>query len=114
MKNIHGSLELVTYFYMPKRGIFIIMNTIGYKNIDSSNYNAAINAKKANDKNDGENNVNESKELIYDLGTDIFVKSTDEDTTNSLYKPVRNKLTSEEAKALKQDQENLETDFMIQ
>ena len=52
------------------------------------------------------------KVVTQDLGTDTFVKSTEKDTTNSTYKPVKKKLSTEEVKALKEEQENLKADLI--
>lgn len=50
------------------------MNNIGYKSIDSSNYNTTINTKKVNTKNDEGNNFNESRELIYLLNQQMKIQ----------------------------------------
>jgi hypothetical protein len=88
------------------------MDIIEIKGINASNYTNASNIKKSNNKDDGNNDTSKSQGLTQDLGTDTFVKSTEKDTLNSNYKPVRKKLSTEEVKALKQEQEELKADLI--
>lgn len=88
------------------------MDIIGSEGIGTSNYTSTKGAKRADNKNDENNDTAKSQVVTQDLGTDTFVKSTEKDTVNSTYKPVKNKLTTEEVKALKDQQENLKADLI--
>ena len=79
------------------------MDAIGAKVINTSNYSSTNDIKKTDIKEQG---------AIQDLGTDTFVKSTEDETTNSTYKPIPKKLSPEEIKILKDEQENLKTDLI--
>lgn len=84
------------------------MDVTQIKGINASNHTITTDTKKAENKND----TSKIQVVTQDLGTDTFVKSTEKDTVNSTYKPVKNKLSTEEVKVLKEEQENLKTDFI--
>ena len=90
----------------------MVNNITGYKGIDSSNYSTTNDTKKVTDKNDTSTEDEKNQGITQNLGTDTFVKSTEEDTINSTYKPEKKKLTSEEVKALKEEQQNIKVDFI--
>lgn len=88
------------------------MDVIGTKGINNSNYESTNYTKKADYKNDETSDTLKTQGVTQDLGTDIFVKSTEEETTNSTYKPIKKKLSPEEVKILKDEQENIKIDLM--
>jgi hypothetical protein len=97
---------------MTKGAVFKYMNNIGTKETNTSNYAITNDTKKVVAKNDGSNDYSKIQGVTQDLKTDTFVKSTEKDEANSSYKPVRKKLSTEEVKAIKEDQSNLKTDLI--
>jgi hypothetical protein len=96
---------------MKKKGV-LYMDTTGIKGIDTSNYTIANETKKASIKSTINTDTSKIQGLPQDLGNDTFIKSTEEDTVNSTYKPEKKKLSAEEVKALNEEQENLKIDFI--
>lgn len=91
----------------------MVMNITSSKGIELSNYNTTNNTiQKINTKSDEDINSEKNQEAPQNLKTDTFVKSAEEDTTNSTYKPIRKKLTAEEIKSLKDEQAKLEADLI--
>jgi len=66
--------------------------------------------KKVATNTDENNHSTKTQEVPQNLENDTFVKSTEEYTANSTYKPEKKKLTTVEVTALKEDQENLKAD----
>lgn len=97
---------------MKKGEAFTYMDIIEIKETNTSNYTNASNIKKSYNKNDGNSDTSKNQGVTQDLGIDTFVKSTEEDTANATYKPVKKKLSTEEVKALKQEQEELKEDLI--
>ncbi|MCJ7687776.1 MAG: hypothetical protein MUO60_00380, partial [Clostridiaceae bacterium] len=97
---------------MTKGEVFRYMNIIGIKETNTSNYAITNDTKKVVSKNDGNNNTSKIQGSSQDLKADIFVKSTEKDEANSTYKPLRKKLSTEEVKALKEEQANFKTDLI--
>ncbi|MGE5627269.1 MAG: hypothetical protein ACM3X7_04035 [Solirubrobacterales bacterium] len=77
------------------------MDIIGIKGTDTSSYQAATNMKK---------NIDNTEKTKTELGIDTFEKS--EDTGSLTYKPVKNKLSAEEVKSLKEEQENQKAELI--
>lgn len=91
----------------------MVMNITSSKGIESPTYNNTTNTKqKINPKNDEDINSEKNQGVPQNLKTDTFVKSTEEDTTNSTYKPIKKKLTAEEIKDLKDEQAKSEADLI--
>lgn len=90
----------------------MITNITGYNEIDSQNYKTTNDTKKVATKSNENIDSQKNQVVPQDLGKDTFVKSTENDTANSIYKPVKKKLTTEEVKALKEEQENLKADLI--
>lgn len=88
------------------------MDIIRNKVIDTSNYTITNDTKKANSKNAENKNTSKIQGAKQDLGTDTFVKSTETETEMSTYKPIKKKLSTEEVKALKEEQENFKTNLI--
>ena len=88
------------------------MDVVGTNLVKTSNYTSTDSSKKADDKNDSNTDSTEIKVVTQELGTDKFVKSTEKDTTNSTYKPAKKKLSTEEVKALNEEQDNLKIDLI--
>ena len=79
------------------------IDNIGSEGIITPNYttNKAVNLEAV-----------KSHEVTQALGKDTFVKSTAKDALTSSYKPVKNKLSTEEVKALKDDEVKVKADFI--
>lgn len=90
----------------------MINNITSYNGIDTSSYTTANDTKKLDSKNDITSNNKNSQGITQNLSTDTFVKSIDESTINSTYKPVKKKLTTEEVNALKEEQEKSKADLI--
>lgn len=90
----------------------MITNINGGAAISTSNYATTNDTKKVDTKTTVNSDIEKNQDTAKGLGTDTFVKSTEEDSTNSTYKPIKKKLTTEEVKALKEDQKNVEKDFI--
>lgn len=89
------------------------MNIISSKGIESPTYNNTTNTKQKIDaKNNEDINSEKNQGVPQNLKTDTFVKSTEEDITNSIYKPIKKKLTPQEIKALKDEQAKSEADLI--
>lgn len=88
------------------------MNVIDYKVVDSTNYKTTNDTKKVTNNNAENSDSTKNQGITQDLGIDTFVKSTKEDTTTLTYKPEKKKLTTEEVKALKDEQDNLKADLI--
>jgi hypothetical protein len=95
-----------------KGGVFKYMNIIGIKETNTSNYAITNNTKKAVEKNVGSSDHSKILGSSQDLKADRFVKSIEKDETNSTYKPLGKKLSTEEVKALKEEQANFKTDLI--
>lgn len=87
------------------------IDVIGAKGINTSKYISTNDTKKVDNKNEEASQEAKGVGVTKDIGTDTFVEST-EDTTSSTYKPAKKKLSLEEVKALKEEQENLKIDFI--
>ena len=83
------------------------VDKIGTEGNNTSNYNVTKSIKNADNCDTSKN-----QEVTQELGTDTFVKSTTKDEVNPTYKPVKSKLTTEEIKAIKEDQQNSKEDFI--
>ncbi len=90
----------------------MVMNIIGYKGIDTPNYKTTNDTKKVSTNADENSDSTKNQGVTQDLGTDTFVKSAKDDTTTSTYKPEKKKLTTEEVKALKEEQETSKADLI--
>jgi len=88
------------------------MDTIGFKGIETSPYTIPNDTKKADNKNDINNDTSKIQVVKQYLGTDTFVKSTEKDIADSTYKPAKKKLSTEEVAALKEAQENFKTELI--
>lgn len=88
------------------------INVIGSKGITTSNNILSNDTKKVNNENEGRSDIAKDIEVTQSIGKDTFVKSTEQDETNTTYKPVKKKLSVEEIKALKDEQENIKADFI--
>lgn len=95
-----------------KGDIFMITNITADKVINTVDYRATNTTQKVDDKNNMNNDAEKSQGITQSLGNDTFVKSTENDTVNSTYKPVKKKLTTEEVKALKEEQDNIKSDLI--
>ncbi|PRR81614.1 hypothetical protein [Clostridium vincentii] len=82
------------------------IDSIGSNGINTSNYSNINDRKKVENKNEESSNTSKG------IGTDTFIESKEQDTTNSTYKPVKKKLTLEEVKAIKEEQQNLKADLI--
>lgn len=82
------------------------MDAIGTKGVNVLNYATTnnMNIKKENIRND--------EGVMQNIGTDKFVKSTEQEIDNTTYKPLKKKLSIEEIKAIKEEQENSKADFI--
>jgi len=85
---------------------------IGTKGIATSNYSTTNDTKKVDNKNEGTSFAAKGIGVTQELGTDTFIESTEEDATKVTYKPTKKKLSLEEVKALKDQQENLKADLI--
>lgn len=90
----------------------MVMNITTDKGINTVNYKTANDTKKVDNKNNINAATNKDQVITQTLGTDTFVKSTQEDTQTSTYKPEKKKLTTEEVKALKEEQENIKANLI--
>ena len=91
----------------------MVMNITSSKGIESPTYTNTTNTKQKIDTKSAEDiNSEKNQGAPQNLKTDTFVKSTEEDTTNPTYKPIKKKLTTEEIKALKDEQENSKADLI--
>jgi hypothetical protein len=97
---------------MTKGEMFRYMNIIGIKETNTSNYAITNDSKKVVSKNDGNNDASKIQGELQALKTDTFIKSTEKDEANSTYKPLRKKLSTEEVKALKEEQASFKTDLI--
>ncbi|MBV7274276.1 hypothetical protein JMF89_02985 [Clostridiaceae bacterium UIB06] len=84
------------------------MDIAGIKSTNISIYDTKDDTKKINSKTDTE----KAQEKTQTLGTDTFVKSTENDAEPSTYKPVKKKLSTEEVAELKEDQANAKADLI--
>lgn len=90
----------------------MVMNITGSRSIENTNYNTTKDTKKVDNTNDTASDSANVQEATQALGSDTFVKSTEENTSNLTYKPVKKKLTAEEVKALNEEQANLKADLI--
>lgn len=88
------------------------IDNIGSNSINTSNYSSINDRKKVENKNEESSSTSKGKEGIQNIGTDTFIESKEQDTTNSTYRPVKKKLTLEEIKAIKEEQQNLKADLI--
>ena len=95
---------------MKKGEVFMSMDVIGTKVISTSSYSISNDTKKSDNKNDVDNGT--EKRVDKNLGTDTFVKSTETAKANLTYKPGEKKLSTEEIKAIKEEQENSKVEFI--
>lgn len=85
------------------------MNITGVKNINTSIYISKNDTKKADNKSsDAEKNEDKTQNLV----TDKFVKSTEDTAKPSTYKPVKNKLSTDEIAALKENEQNSKAELI--
>lgn len=82
------------------------MDVTGIKSTGVQNYQREANAQKIQDKPN-----TESVETKYS-GADTFVKSTENSTEPSTYKPVKNKLSTKEVQELKDSENNSKSEFI--
>lgn len=82
------------------------MEVTGIKNTSVQNYRSEANTQKSQDKTNDEN-----VQAKYS-GTDTFVKSTENSTEPSTYKPVKNKLSTKEVQELKDSENNSKAEFI--
>lgn len=87
----------------------MVMNINSDNIINTSNYINKNSTQKPDNKN---NDTKRNQVITQSLGTDTFVKSIEDATITSSYKPVKKKLTTEEVKALKNEQENNKADLI--
>lgn len=85
---------------------------VGNKGVDSSDYRLSKDTQKAVSKNDGIIDASKGQAVAQDLGKDTFIKSTEEETVNSTYSTIKKKLSPEEVKALKDEQENAKVELI--
>ena len=90
----------------------MVMNITSDKGINTVNYKTANDTQKVDNKNNINSETEKTQAITQTLGTDTFVKSTEEDTKTSTYKPEKKKLTTEEVKALKEEQENIKANLI--
>lgn len=90
----------------------MVNNVSNAKRIDTTNYSNTNDIKNTTVKNNSDTSTTSSQVSAQTLGTDVFVKSNDEDIKNLTYKPEKKKLTAEEVSALKEEQNNLKTDLI--
>jgi len=90
----------------------MVTNITSDSKISTSNFSTTNNTKKVDTKTTETSDTEKNQNVVQGLGTDTFVKSTEEDTTNSTYKPIKKKLTAEEVNTLKEDQKNVEADLI--
>ncbi|MFA9397613.1 MAG: hypothetical protein ACERKV_05020 [Clostridiaceae bacterium] len=90
----------------------MIMDAIGNKGVNTSNYTLTCDTKKLDSKNSETSDGTTSQGIIKNLECDTYVKSTEEDTVNLIYAPEKKKLSLEEVKTLKAEQENVKADFI--
>ena len=88
------------------------MNITANKGINTVNYKTANDTQKIDNKNNINAATEKTQATTQTLGTDTFVKSIEEDTKTSTYKPEKKKLTTEEVKALKEEQENIKANLI--
>ena len=88
------------------------MNITANKGINTVNYKTANDTQKIDNKNNINAATEKTQATTQTLGTDTFVKSIEEDTKTSTYKPEKKKLTTEEVKSLKEDQENIKANLI--
>lgn len=67
---------------------------------------------KTDNKSNNSNDAEKVKDKTQYLGTDTFVKSSENDKEPSAYKPVKKKLSTEEIQALKQEQDNSKAELI--
>ena len=83
--------------------------------VSSSNTLNCINTydiRKENNRNDENSDTSKVQGIKQDLGNDRFVKSLEEDTVTSTYNPLKKRLSAEDVKALKEEQETLKIDLI--
>jgi len=88
------------------------MNITDSRTIGSTNYSITSDAKKVDNKNEVNSDAAENQAVTQELGKDTFVKSEEDDKANLNYKPIKKKLSTEEVKALNEEQENMKIDLM--
>ena len=89
------------------------MDSIGTKVINTANYTMPSDNKLEDNKKDENIDTTKGKGVTQDLGKDTFVKSSENEAAELTYKPLNKKLSIEEIKALKQEQENIKSDLII-
>jgi len=95
-----------------KGDIFMLTNITADKVTNTVDYRATNSTQKVGNKNNMNSDAEKNEVITQSLGNDTFVKSTENDTINSTYKPVKKKLTTEEVKALKDEQESIKADLI--
>ena len=86
------------------------MDVYGISGIVTSNYSSTNESIKVDNKNNNDSvKIQEQKE---DILKDTFVKSTEDNVVDLTYKPVKNKLTTEEIRAIKEQEENSKTELI--
>lgn len=91
----------------------MVINITASKGIESSNFNnIGSETQKTNTKSNENSYSKGNQEVSQILGNDSFVKSTEDDTQNLTYKPIKKKLAPEEIKALKDEQAKSEAELI--
>jgi|GEM_PF-1300389 hypothetical protein len=67
---------------------------------------------KTENKSDSSSDTEKAQDKTQSLGTDTFVKSSENDTEPTTYKPVKKKLSTEEVQALKEEQDNSKAELI--
>jgi hypothetical protein len=88
------------------------MEVIASKGINTSKYNITNDTKKIENKKGEASDIIKNIGSPQEMGTEKFIKSTEEVAISSIYKPVKKKLSLEEVQALKDEQENLKADLI--
>lgn len=86
------------------------MDVNGISGIVTSNYSSTNDSKKVDNKNN--NDSGKIQGPNEDILKDTFVKSTEDNAVNLTYKPVKSKLTTEEIKSIKEEQENSKAELI--
>jgi len=76
----------------------MVMNITAYKGINTVNYKTTNDTQNVDNKNNINTATEKSPVITQASGTDTFVKSTEEDTTTSTYKPEKRNLLQKKLK----------------
>ncbi|MBU3109943.1 hypothetical protein [Clostridium lacusfryxellense] len=88
------------------------MNIIGIKGSATSSYTVTNDLQKTDSKINENSKTSKEQAVTQVLGTDTFVKSTENDVEDTTYKLVKKKLSTEEIKEIKVEQENVKIEFI--